>query len=45
MSYDIMNCFNLNQRKFGSVHGSYANAQRGWLWSVGDFIEEVRAKQ
>jgi len=27
------------------VHGSYTDAQRGWLWSVGDFICEVRAKQ
>lgn len=27
------------------VHGSYTNAQRGWLWSVGGFIAEVRAKQ
>lgn len=27
------------------IHDSYTNAQRGWLWSVGDFITEVRAKQ
>lgn len=27
------------------VHGSYTDAQRGWLWSVGDFIGEVRARQ
>jgi len=27
------------------VHRSYTDAQRGWLWSVGDFIGEVRAKQ
>ncbi|WP_341236209.1 type II restriction endonuclease [uncultured Sulfitobacter sp.] len=27
------------------VHGSYTAAQRGWLWSVGDFIGEVRARQ
>jgi len=27
------------------VHRSYTEAQRGWLWSVGDFIGEVRAKQ
>ena len=27
------------------VHGSYTDAQRGWLWSVGDFISEVRARQ
>ncbi len=28
-----------------SVHSSYAEAQQGWLWSVADFIGEVRAKQ
>lgn len=27
------------------VHGSYTDAQRGWLWSLGDFIGEVRARQ
>ena len=27
------------------VHGSYTDAQHGWLWSVGDFIGEVRARQ
>lgn len=27
------------------VQDSYTDAQRGWLWSVGDFIEEVRARQ
>ncbi len=27
------------------VHGSYTDAQRGWLWSVGGFIGEVRARQ
>lgn len=27
------------------VHGSYTDAQRGWLWSVGDFIGEVRRRQ
>ncbi len=27
------------------VHGSYTDAQRGWLWSVGDFIGEVRLRQ
>ncbi len=27
------------------VHGSYTAAQRGWLWSVGDFIGEVRTRQ
>ncbi|MDD9728221.1 type II restriction endonuclease [Roseovarius sp. SK2] len=27
------------------VHSSYTAAQRGWLWSVGDFIGEVRARQ
>ena len=27
------------------VHRSYTDAQRGWLWSVGDFIGEVQAKQ
>lgn len=27
------------------VHGSYTDAQRGWLWSVGDFIGEVRTRQ
>ncbi|MBV0914278.1 restriction endonuclease [Rhodobacteraceae bacterium ASV31] len=27
------------------VHRSYTEAQRGWLWSVGDFIGEVRARQ
>ena len=27
------------------VHGSYTDAQRGWLWSVGDFICEVRMRQ
>ncbi|CUH89830.1 Type-2 restriction enzyme EcoRII [Phaeobacter sp. CECT 5382] len=27
------------------VHGSYTDTQRGWLWSVGDFIGEVRARQ
>ena len=27
------------------VHDSYTDAQRGWLWSVGDFIGEVRARQ
>lgn len=27
------------------VHESYTEAQRGWLWSVGDFIGEVRARQ
>ena len=27
------------------VHGSYTDAQRGWLWSVEDFIGEVRARQ
>ncbi|TDL74190.1 restriction endonuclease [Palleronia sediminis] len=27
------------------VHESYTDAQRGWLWSVSDFIGEVRARQ
>ena len=27
------------------VQGSYTGAQQGWLWSVADFIGEVRAKQ
>lgn len=27
------------------VHNSYTDAQRGWLWSVGDFIGEVRRRQ
>ena len=27
------------------VQGSYTDAQQGWLWSVADFIGEVRAKQ
>lgn len=27
------------------VHSSYTAAQQGWLWSVADFIGEVRAKQ
>ncbi|MBC6441205.1 MAG: restriction endonuclease [Rhodospirillales bacterium] len=27
------------------VHGSYTAAQRGWLWSVGDFIGDVRRRQ
>ena len=27
------------------VHGSYSDTQRGWLWSVDDFIGEVRARQ
>ena len=27
------------------VHRSYTEAQRGWLWSVGDFIGEVKARQ
>jgi len=27
------------------VHSSYTDAQRGWLWSVGDFIGEVRARE
>lgn len=27
------------------VHGSYTDTQRGWLWSVEDFISEVRARQ
>lgn len=27
------------------VHRSYTAAQRGWLWSVGDFIGEVRRRQ
>jgi|TARA_R100001132_G_scaffold25199_1_gene25154 hypothetical protein len=27
------------------VQDSYTEAQRGWLWSVGDFIGEVRARQ
>ena len=27
------------------VHRSYTEAQRGWLWSVGDFIGEVRTRQ
>ena len=27
-----------------SVQESYTNAQRGWLWSVGDFIGEVKAR-
>jgi hypothetical protein len=27
------------------VHRSYTEAQRGWLWSIGDFIGEVRARQ
>ncbi len=27
------------------VQGSYTAAQQGWLWSVADFIGEVRAKQ
>jgi len=27
------------------VHRSYTDAQRGWLWSVDDFIGEVRSKQ
>ncbi|KQB95065.1 restriction endonuclease [Loktanella sp. 1ANDIMAR09] len=27
------------------VHSSYTDAQRGWLWSVGDFIGEVARRQ
>ena len=27
------------------VHSSYTAAQQGWLWSVADFIGEVRARQ
>lgn len=27
------------------VHSSYTAAQQGWLWSVADFIGEVRTKQ
>lgn len=27
------------------VHSSYTEAQQGWLWSVADFIAEVRARQ
>lgn len=27
------------------VHGSYTDTQRGWLWSVRDFIGEVRNRQ
>ena len=27
------------------VHGSYTDTQRGWLWSVSDFIGEVRLRQ
>ena len=27
------------------VQDSYTDAQRGWLWSVGDFIGEVRRRQ
>lgn len=27
------------------VQGSYTDAQQGWLWSVADFIDEIRAKQ
>ncbi len=27
------------------IHSSYTDAQRGWLWSVGDFINEVQARQ
>ena len=27
------------------VHESYTETQRGWLWSVGDFIGEVRRRQ
>ena len=27
------------------VHESYTEAQRGWLWSVGDFIGEVARRQ
>lgn len=28
-----------------SIHYSYSDAQRGWLWSIGDFIGQVRARQ
>ena len=27
------------------IQGSYTHAQQGWLWSVANFIDEVRAKQ
>ena len=27
------------------VHSSYSNIQQGWLWSLNDFIREVRARQ
>lgn len=27
------------------VHGSYTDVQRGWLWSVSDFIDKVRVVQ
>lgn len=29
----------------GQVHASYNDAQRGWLWTVGRFIEHVREQQ
>lgn len=28
-----------------SIHGSYTDGQKGWLWSVEDFLKEVRARQ
>lgn len=29
----------------GQVHASYNDAQRGWLWTVGRFIEHIRDQQ
>ena len=29
----------------GAVHGTYGVSQRGWLWTLGRFIEHVEAQQ
>lgn len=42
---DQMEASNLQLVVPAPVHGSYTDAQRGWLWSVGDFINEARARQ
>lgn len=42
---DQMEAFSLQLVVPTPVQGSYTDAQRGWLWSVGDFIDEVRARQ
>ncbi|WP_407474945.1 type II restriction endonuclease [Sulfitobacter sp. PM12] len=42
---DQMEASNLQLVVPSPVHGSYTDAQRGWLWSVGGFIGEVRARQ